>query len=493
MRFPAFLGPSYISQSVVADNEDTINWYPELVQAPGAEAPIALYPTPGVSRFVTLPTVGGGALWANETRVFAVCGGSFYEINSNGTSTLLGAVAYNTNPATISTNGDAGFELFITSGGKGYLFDLLTNIFSTVLTSGADQGGSLYGYFVAFDKAGATVRMSNLFDGTTWDPTNFFSRSIGADVWQAMHVTPFGFICMLGSLTGEFWYNAGTFPVPFAPDPSGLFSNGIAAPFSVTQVGGLVMFLATNKGGGLTVVAASGFQPDRISDHALERALGTYTRIDDAIGQTYEQDGHVFYLLTFPTMEVTWAFDVTTKRWCKRGTWLSESSRFTYWRPVFHAYGFVRHLVLDSATGGIYTLSNDYPLDVDSRPLRRLRRSPPLGSENLRYAHDYLELLLETGTADQSGQAANPQVMLRYSNDSGRTWSNEVQASAGLVGEYPRRVFWTRLGTGRQRVYEVTVSDPLVNWRLVDVFTRTRPDLQSTAAQGLPQPAKGAA
>lgn len=54
-----------------------------------------------------------------------------------------------------------------------------------------------------------------------------------------------------------------------------------------------------------------------------------------------------------------------------------------------------------------------------------------------------------------------PQVMLRWSNDGGRTWSNEVWASAGRVGEYRTRARWRRLGRGRDRVYEITVSDAI--------------------------------
>jgi len=58
--------------------------------------------------------------------------------------------------------------------------------------------------------------------------------------------------------------------------------------------------------------------------------------------------------------------------------------------------------------------------------------------------------------------ATDPQVMLRWSDDGGHTWSNEHWRSMGLTGEWGRRVIWRRLGMTlklRDRVYEVSGTD----------------------------------
>jgi len=70
--------------------------------------------------------------------------------------------------------------------------------------------------------------------------------------------------------------------------------------------------------------------------------------------------------------------------------------------------------------------------------------------------------------------ADDPQVMLRWSDDGGKNWSNEHWVSAGKVGEYGTRVNWHRLGTGRRRVFEVVVSDS-IPWRLVDAYLDAEP------------------
>ena len=68
---------------------------------------------------------------------------------------------------------------------------------------------------------------------------------------------------------------------------------------------------------------------------------------------------------------------------------------------------------------------------------------------------------METGVGIQLGQGSNPQAMMQYSDDGGHTWSSERWASLGKIGAYSTRVVWRNNGRTRQRVYRVTVSDPV--------------------------------
>ena len=61
-------------------------------------------------------------------------------------------------------------------------------------------------------------------------------------------------------------------------------------------------------------------------------------------------------------------------------------------------------------------------------------------------------------------EGADPQVMLRWSDDGGHTWSNEHWRSMGLLGRSQTRVIWRRLGMTnklRDRVYEVSGTAPV--------------------------------
>jgi hypothetical protein len=54
-----------------------------------------------------------------------------------------------------------------------------------------------------------------------------------------------------------------------------------------------------------------------------------------------------------------------------------------------------------------------------------------------------------------------PQAMLRWSNDGGSTWSREYWVTIGQQGKYKNRAIWRRLGTARDRIFEVVVTDPV--------------------------------
>ena len=79
------------------------------------------------------------------------------------------------------------------------------------------------------------------------------------------------------------------------------------------------------------------------------------------------------------------------------------------------------------------------------------------------------QIELETGLGLSSGQGVDPQAMVRWSDDGGHTWSHEHWVSAGAEGNYGARAIWRRLGMGRDRVFEVVVSDP-IPWRIMSAF-----------------------
>jgi hypothetical protein len=131
--------------------------------------------------------------------------------------------------------------------------------------------------------------------------------------------------------------------------------------------------------------------------------------------------------------------------------------------------------MLDGDAGGVYRMSSELAMDVDDMPIRRLRRAPAPIAENKMVIFPGFEVDLETGLGT-SGQAVNPVVMARWSNDGGRTWGPEQMRTAGKTGEYGHRARWNRTGAGRRRVFEVSVTDP-IPWRLTGAFLTPEPHL----------------
>lgn len=478
MEWRAFVDGSYESQSATFDQEDTINFYFEPREVEGATSKYALYPTPGSKSLVTAAGVPGRAHIAirdrGNPREFAVIGTALYEVDASANLTSLGAVASNGQPATLSWNGDGGHELFITAGGNGYLYDLVSGVFSTIanLAGVADKGAATGGYFFALDISTSTIYASGLLDGTTWLGTSIAQRSAAPDPWISI-LAANNYLYAFGTETSEVWFNAGLSPFPFQLHPSGLIQFGCVASFSPAVVDSAVLWLGqTNQGYGM-VLRVYGFQPEVISTFPLQKAVNGYSIVSDALGDVYNDVGHTFYQLSFQEAGVTWLYDFQSEKWTKKLTWISEENRWDISRPIWHAFVFGQHRWLDVVSGNLYKVSQDYATDVENRPLRRLRRAPCLEAENQYVHYSYFELDLEPGLGTATGQGEDPQVMMRLSNDAGKTWSNERQCSAGKIGEYSTRVRWDRFGTGRRRVVEVTISDP-VPYRISNAYIGLR-------------------
>lgn len=462
MELRGFVYGSYEAHAFTADQERTVNLYAEEIQSPGGTARTALLKTPGVEEIAEHSSGPGRAHFFMDGREFAVLGTDFVEIAEDGTITDHGNVATDANPATISSNGDSGGELFITSGGNGYLFTLATDTFASIaaLAGIATIGDQLDGYFIALDAATSKVYASELNDGATWNTgTSFAQRSGAPDPWIGLKVNG-QYIWKFGQQTSEVWFDSASTPYPFSRAPAGTIQYGIAAGFSAAVADGTTIWLgATAKGNGF-VVQASGFQAEVISTPALQLAINSYDTVSDAHADVINYLGHTFYRLHFPTADKTWAYDLQNRQWFEWMTWISEDNDYVAQRARWHAHAFGEHRMLDSETGSIYRLGPDLLSDVDEREIRWLRRAPAVMKENERVYYPGFEVLMDVGLGTVTGQGANPQVMMRYSNDGGRSWSPEQMRTAGEIGEYETRVRWTRCGQGRKRVWEVSGSDP---------------------------------
>ncbi len=472
MEYKGFCGPSYTSQSPIADAELCMNAYPEQMESEGAASRKALYPTPGVETFST-SSIGSrvrqlySIVVLNAERCWAAISNSLTEVSADGTLTNRGTLAEDTNIATLVSNGDGGGQLFATSGRQGYCLDLVTNAFTNPV-SDVTMASMVDGYIVALDADTSTLIISDLFDADTWDPTQFAQRSAQPDPWKAL-VVNYNEIWLLGTQTSEVWYDAGNFPFPFALRPGAIMQQGIAATFSAAVLDGTVIWLAHNQNGQNQVVAASGYVPARISNHAMEWQISRYARVDDATAWVYEDQGHPFYVLNFPSAGATWVYDKSTQEWHQRGTWVPTNNAYDAWHPQCHTFAFGKHLVGDRNAPTIYRMDVTLGLDVDSRPIRRVRRAPSVQNELERLYFGAFQLEMEVGLGTNSGTGADPQVFMRVSNDGGQTWGNYRSKSAGKIGQYQTRVIWERNGSARNRVFEVVVSDP-IPWRITNAF-----------------------
>jgi len=489
MKTP-ILGASYVAASINAANDRCVNLYPEIVQQGGKE-PAFLRRAPGLKPVLQF---SGAAIIRGIYTMPAKTGRSGQFAASEGKDLLLVVTAddtQGTNPrvwwvkpdyttqqravltAVPNTDpvifADNGSQVFFTLGGAqgtSYVWNLNINAFQQVTDldfPGASSVGFIDGYFVFSEPNSQKLWVTSLLDGTSVNPLDFASAEGAPDNIVSVLVSNRE-IWVFGQTSTEVWYNSGAPDFPLERIAGAFNEIGCVARYSTIKVSNQVFWLGRNREGQGIVYQSNGYIGQRISTHAIETAVQSYAVISDAIGMAYQQDGHPFYVLVFPTAGKTWVYDLATGLWHERAGWLDGV--FTRYRANCMAVFNGKIVVGDFENGKLYELDLNTHTD-NSQPQRWLRswRALPTGENNLnRTAQHALQLDCQAGVGLTTGQGNDPQVMLRWSDDGGHTWSNEYWRSMGKIGETGRRVIWRRLGmTGRlrDRVYEISGTDPV--------------------------------
>jgi hypothetical protein len=269
---------------------------------------------------------------------------------------------------------------------------------------------------------------------------------------------------VFGTDSVEVWYNAGSADFPLERIQGAFNEIGCVSAYSIAKLDNGLFWLGTDARGQGIVYRANGYTGTRVSTHAIEYAIAQYGNISDAIAYTYQQEGHAFYVLTFPSGNATWVYDVSTQAWHERAGF--DAGQFMRHRSNCQCNFGGNIIVGDFENGNLYRFDLDVYADNGGvqKWLRSWRALPPGENNFKRTAHHTLQLNAETGVGLNTGQGSDPQCMLRWSDDGGHTWSNEHWASMGQIGEYGYRTFWRRLGMTlklRDRVYEVSGTDPV--------------------------------
>ena len=533
-----FVGTSYEAPSIYQDAQECINFYAEIdpTKQPGQRGIVALYPTPGlllktqlaVAEVRGLHTMSGGEI------LIAVSGANVYSVNTSMVETLIGTLSSSTAPVSISDNitTNNGLTAYIVDGNNRYTWVASTNTFAMLSASdGPWQGASVTdqvdNYFLYNEPGTQNWACSDL--GLATSSLALYGSADGySDLLVSMIVSNRQ-VYLLGETTTEVWTDVGnvitgitTFPFQRVPGTS--TQSGIGAPFSLARFGESFVCVARDNRGDGTIEMMQGYTWVRISTHAVEQTLiDQYT--GDAIAYSYQIEGHEMYVVTFPTINLTWVYDLSTKSWHK---WLSFADGvYNRHRSNCGAFFNNMYIVGDYENGKLYSIENDVYTE-DGATIRRLRRAPHLVADFQREYFDELQIQFQPGVGlngypgydgedlatesnnvivaefvqgylttqagdqlvteagdgneplvtqvqpavDYNGYALeteayeatpgyDPQAMLRWSNDGGSTWSNEHWTSIGRIGRYTNRAIWRRLGFARDRIFEVAISAPV--------------------------------
>ena len=466
-----FVGPSYEAVSIYQDAQECINFFPEidLNKPQGSRGIVALYPTPGLTQILQLDNneVRGMRTLSGGAYLIIVVGPYVYSVNNAYVATKVGTLTTVSGRVSITDNimSNTGLNAYIVDGVNRYYWVASTNTFATLPSSdgpwqGADVCEVVDNYIIYNQPNTQLWAATDL--GLVMSSNAYYGAKDGSPDPLVSLIVDRRQVSLLGEFTTEVWTDVGNvitgiISFPFQRIPGTSSQHGIAARFSVARFGEQFCFVSQDNRGQAIIGVMEGYSFKRLSTHAVEQTLMNQ-KISDAVAYTYQLEGHEFYVVTFPSINLTWVYDITTQAWHK---WLSwDGSQYNRHRSNCGAFFNNVYLVGDYQNGKIYQLDNAVYTD-NGDTIRRLRRAPHIVTDLQRQYFAELQIQFQPGVGLEVGQGQDPQAMLRWSNDGGSTYSNEHWVSIGMVGKYRNRAIWRRLGTARDRIFEVVITDPV--------------------------------
>jgi hypothetical protein len=462
MKLP-LIGGAYAGRTPSLDVQLCRNFYIGI--DPKDSFPISLIGTPGSELYWTLGNGPIRGAFATDTYAYHVSGNGFYR-----NDVLKGTLSTSVNRVYMEWNGT---NLLIIDDIAGYIWNGST--FTTISDPEFPAGlGSLTyqdGYFIvggANDISGAS---SNQFyfspTGTSWEATDVLSAESQPD-WLVRVFTNRQVLWLFGNTSVEQHYTTSSADAPFRRLDGGVLHYGLAARHSVSRLKQGVVWLSRNEMGYGQVVASTGSGIEVLSTPQIDSRINAGVSISDAIGYTYQMDGHEFYCLTFPTLNKTLVFDGTTAEWHERSSVISSvTSRQRYNTHIFYSGN---HLMGDYATGSVYKLRHDLGTEYTgtsySQAITRERIARHLNADQQRLFFREVQISMEHGVGAASGTAeqTDPTIALKWSKDGGHTWSDFLYRAVGAAGEYLTRCVWRNLGVARDWVFwlKTTTDRPIV-------------------------------
>ncbi len=450
-----------------------LNGYPEAL-GQAAKSALPIYAVPGTSRFDAGTTgLNGpcrGLLYVYGKGLYVIAGTSAALFDDNGNATAVSGTIPGSSLVIMAANQQTNPQIGIVADGIYYVLDTSANAISQPSIASLPSPNSvtfLDGYLV-FSIPDGRIFHTALNDALTVNALSYATASSRADGLRRI-VTHRGALIALGETSLEIWEDAGTAPFAFARIRADI-DTGCIAEHTVATVADALMWVDQN--GMVRQLTAS--EPVRVSTHALERAISNLTWDERrALRGVYTHfNGHDFYAIT--SAYWTWEFDLATGLWHER-----QSGGLTNW----FAQGFESFngkVVIGSSQDASLHVLDGTAQTESGNPYLFLAQSAPLHAFPKGLIVDQFDVDIIPGVGNNSGiaDAANPQLMLDWSDDGGQNWTGGRTASLGQAGQTYAVASFHQLGSTQRsgRTFRLSCSSPVMRG-ILNADARVRPIL----------------
>ncbi len=386
--------------------------------------------------------------------VYIVTNNSVSRININtAVQTVLGTIGTSTGLVDIADN---GLQVMFVDGSKGYIFTLATLVFVQItdVDFPVAPGSVVFqdSFFIVNDTNTNRYQWSASYNGLAWNALDVAAKESFPDNLVRVSSNS-GLLYLFGEHSTEVASgnpNTGSYE-----RITGLtVEHGLVSKQSLAKIQDQLIFLSINRRGECAVSMLSGGTVNKVSTSDIDDILNSYTTISNATGFSYTLNGHEMYQINFPTHNQSWLFDSKTQLWSEVAS--NHSRHLAERASVFDNHTYVTSYV----DGWIYLLDKTAYTD-NGQTITFELIGKHIFNNLERFAINELQIDCETGgTLIATGQGSNPQMMIGISKDGGRNWS-ESFVTMGKIGEYRARARRYRLGTSRDWIFRIRITDPI--------------------------------
>ncbi len=450
-KFINLTGGTYRHNSLPVSAQSTINFYPQFVEDPFVKDKYVLESFAGQTLFGTTTGIGRGQ-FVHKGILYRISGNTLYSVTSAGVHTSLGSIPGS--QQCIFTG--LGADVVIVADRRVFIWDGATLTEVTDVDLQSPDSATTLNNQVIYDGDNDQFGVSDVGDASSIDGLNYATAESKPD--DLIRVYAFNqFLYLFGDETIEQWWNSGIGKPPFDRVQGAIIERGLEGIHGVSNNDNFIYFFSDKK----ELLRLKGSTQISVTPEAIQKEFSDYSSTSDVIIWCMKLRGKEMVAVVFPVANRSWIY-------IEDGQWFEWSSGVTGDRNKANSYAFVydKHLVEDFENGNIYELDFEvYTENGDT--IVRQRDSGPLDSQvlfgitNKRIFMNRLVVNLERGVGVLAGQGIKPVIMMSFSDDGGRTFSNEKWAEIGRLGDFQFGVEYNCLGSFFTRIIRIRVSDPV--------------------------------
>lgn len=293
-------------------SEETFN----MITSDGWSVPFA-----GYKRVQLIDQNGEGrGIYASQSlnRMFAVIDDDVWMFDRNITRSYIGRI--NSSKGTVFITENNNNQILFSDSQRLYIYDESSSATPPYSVRQVTTFNGTPGFitfqntrFISPNITTNLWKLSGANQGLTWPNTSQFEGALQTKPDKCVATIRFpgrgNLLLVMGRTVSEQWYDVGAQLFPYQRSQSSNLDYGCLSVATIAESENFVCWLAANEKSGPVILYTSGGDINHISTDGIDFRLSQLRYPEDSYGYMFKQDGHLFYVITFVSDNVSYAYD----------------------------------------------------------------------------------------------------------------------------------------------------------------------------------------